>query len=229
MKPLIIIDNGHGVNTPGKRSPVWPDGSQLLEGRWTRDIAREVVDRLLVLGYDARLLVPEDEDVSLPHRVRRAREWVDDHRQRGGIAAQRILVSIHANAFGYYGDNVNLDTYSMEDLILQHQPSGWEAFIYGSNANSRELGTEFYRQALNLLPEHFPVRSRYGNARRGCPLRPKPAQFYLLANAPCVAILTENLFMDNPDDCRYLLSDEGKKAIVRLHFQTIDDYLNKRL
>ncbi|MBO7466971.1 MAG: N-acetylmuramoyl-L-alanine amidase [Bacteroidaceae bacterium] len=229
MPPLIIIDNGHGVDTPGKRSPRWPDGTQLLEGLWTREIASRVSECLQVQGYDVRLLTPEDEDVSLPHRVRRAREWVDEHRQKGGIPAQRILVSIHANASGYYGEHVNLDAYTMDDLLLRHPPSGWEAFIHGANVNCRELGMEFYRQALDMLPERFPVRSRYGNARRGCPLRPKPAQFYMLANAPCVAILTENLFMDNPDDCRYLLSDEGKQAIVRLHYQAINDYLKKRL
>ena len=27
----ILIDNGHGRATAGKRSPVWPDGKQLFE------------------------------------------------------------------------------------------------------------------------------------------------------------------------------------------------------
>lgn len=27
----ILLDNGHGEDTKGKRSPVWKDGSQLLE------------------------------------------------------------------------------------------------------------------------------------------------------------------------------------------------------
>ena len=25
----VLLDNGHGENTPGKRSPKWSDGSQL--------------------------------------------------------------------------------------------------------------------------------------------------------------------------------------------------------
>ena len=101
--------------------------------------------------------------------------------------------------------------------------------MHGSDANCRELGCELYRKALDLLPERFPIRTRNGNARRGLPLFPKRAEFYLLAYAPCVAILTENLFMDNADDCHYLLSDEGRHTIVRLHVQAIDDYLRKRL
>lgn len=28
---LIILDAGHGILTDGKRSPVWPNGSQLFE------------------------------------------------------------------------------------------------------------------------------------------------------------------------------------------------------
>ena len=38
----ILIDNGHGENTPGKRSPKWADGSQLFEWKYTREIARRV-------------------------------------------------------------------------------------------------------------------------------------------------------------------------------------------
>ena len=64
---IILIDNGHGAETPGKCSP---DG-RLREYAWTREIARRVCDKLKSLGYDAGLLVPELNDVSLRERVRR--------------------------------------------------------------------------------------------------------------------------------------------------------------
>ena len=47
----ILIDNGHGIDTPGKRSP---DGV-LREYAWNRLIASRIVDRLLSLGLDADL------------------------------------------------------------------------------------------------------------------------------------------------------------------------------
>ena len=55
----------------------------------------------------------------------------------------------------------------------------------------------------------------------------KEAGFYILKHtiAPCV--LTENLFMDNREDYEFLLSAEGKKAIVDLHVQGILDYIQK--
>ena len=46
----IIIDNGHGIDTKGKRSPVWPDGSQLLEWEFNRDIANRLKEQLKVTG-----------------------------------------------------------------------------------------------------------------------------------------------------------------------------------
>ena len=55
-KMKILIDNGHGSNTPGKRSP---DG-RFLEYRYTREIAAAVVQHLQYRGYDALLLTPEE-------------------------------------------------------------------------------------------------------------------------------------------------------------------------
>lgn len=62
---LILIDNGHGVNTAGKRSP---DG-KLIEAVYARDIASNVVSELRRLGYNEELLTPESYDVSLLERV----------------------------------------------------------------------------------------------------------------------------------------------------------------
>lgn len=64
----ILIDNGHGENTPGKRSP---DG-RFREYMYNREIARAVVEHLQLRGYDAELVVPENEDISLKERVNRA-------------------------------------------------------------------------------------------------------------------------------------------------------------
>ena len=63
----ILIDNGHGRETPGKRSP---DGT-LREYAWNRLIAGQIVNRLVTQGHDAQLLVPEEEDISLKERCRR--------------------------------------------------------------------------------------------------------------------------------------------------------------
>ena len=66
----ILIDNGHGKETPGKRSPVWPDGSQLYEYEFNRDIARRVYAVLTARGVDCELIVSEICDISLAERTR---------------------------------------------------------------------------------------------------------------------------------------------------------------
>ena len=72
---VIILDNGHGVNTPGKCSP----DKTLLEYKW----AREITDRLMVefakLGMKSVKLVPEEIDISLSERVRRANKIYKDN------------------------------------------------------------------------------------------------------------------------------------------------------
>lgn len=50
--------------------------------------------------------------------------------------------------------------------------------------------------------------------------------FFILKHTYCAAVLTENLFMDNREDCAFLLSDAGRKAIIGLHVDGIVAYLN---
>lgn len=97
MRPVVILDNGHGVETPGKRSPVWADGSQLREYEFNRDIVSRIIDMLETDGIEYVDLVPEEYDVSLRERCERANRI---YRNYGGNA---FLISIHANAGGGTG------------------------------------------------------------------------------------------------------------------------------
>ena len=85
----ILIDNGHGIDTKGKRSP---DG-RLLEYAQNRLLAGRIVTAFQARGLDASLLVPEETDISLPERYRRVNEWC---RQLGKDNV--LLISIHCNA-----------------------------------------------------------------------------------------------------------------------------------
>lgn len=87
----ILIDNGHGENTPGKRSP---DGS-LREYAYAREIADRIAHELSARGYDAERIVRETVDVPLSERARRVNEVCG----RYGTA-NVVLVSIHCNAAG---------------------------------------------------------------------------------------------------------------------------------
>ena len=86
---IILLDNGHGFDTPGKCSP---DGF-FREYAYNRYLAFRIQEQLSALGLDARLLVPEREDISLPERCRRANKICEHFG-----SDQVILVSIHVNA-----------------------------------------------------------------------------------------------------------------------------------
>lgn len=189
---LILIDNGHGINTPGKCSP----DKALYEWKYTREIAVEVVKKLNELGYKAIQLVPESTDVSLPQRCKRVNDYCKKN-------SNVVLVSIHVNAAGI-GDK-------------WHNASGWSGWVYTkSSLKSRLLAQLLYKEAK--------LRKLQGN--RSVPKGEYwTANFYILKNTNCPAVLTENLFQDNKQEVEYLLSEEGRKNIIDLHVNGIIAYL----
>ena len=189
----ILIDNGHGAETRGKRSPA----GRLLEYRENRIIARGIVDALTARGLDAILLVPEETDISLPERCRRVNEWC---RQLG--RQNVILISIHCNAAG------------PGDRWLSAR--GWCAYTTRADA----LAISLYTAAQAHLPG-MRLRTDYTD---GDP--DQEAAFYLLRHTICPAVLTENLFMDNYEDCDFLLTKEGQQSLVDLHVDGITAYLS---
>lgn len=113
----ILIDNGHGSDTPGKRSP---DG-KFREYRYTREIAATIVEELQMAGFDAERIVTEDTDISLKERCRRVNEWC---RKLG--AQNVLLVSIHNNAAGSDGK--------------WHDARGWSVHVsLNASTRSKEL------------------------------------------------------------------------------------------
>ena len=192
----ILIDNGHGIDTKGKRSP---DG-RLLEYAQNRLLASRIVSALQARGLDASLLVPEETDISLPERCRRVNQWC---RQLG--RQNVILISIHCNAAGH------------GDRWLSAR--GWCAYTTPGPTGADALATALYTAAQAHLPG-MRLRTDYTD---GDP--DQEAAFYLLRHTSCPAVLTENLFMDNHEDCDFLLSPEGQQALVDLHVDGITSYL----
>ena len=112
----ILIDNGHGIDTKGKRSP---DG-RLLEYAQNRLLAGRIVSALQARGLDASLLVPEETDISLPERCRRVNEWC---RKLGKDNV--LLISIHCNAV--LTENLFIDNPS--DCAFLLSPEGQQSLV----------------------------------------------------------------------------------------------------
>ena len=194
----ILIDNGHGRETPGKRSP---DG-RLLEYAYTRGIARRIVSALTALGHDAELLVPEQEDISLQERCRRVNDWC--HRLGKDSV---ILISIHINAAGHGDRWMNA--------------RGWCAYTTRGNTRADRLATCLYDAAARHLLG-MRLRTDYTD---GDPDLEK--NFYILLHTSAPAVLSESLFMDNQADCDFLMTPEGQQSLVDLHVEGIVNYLSQ--
>lgn len=88
---VVILDNGHGVNTPGKRSP----DSSFFEWEWNRMFVKRLTPELEILGYKVFTIVTEDIDVGLSERANRANKIIAEYG-----ADKCIFLSIHCNAAG---------------------------------------------------------------------------------------------------------------------------------
>lgn len=128
-KMKILIDNGHGNNTPGKCSP-----NGFKEYAYCRNIAAEIVSELRTRGYDAELLVPEIYDVPRIERVHR----VNVKCQSLG-KDNVILVSVHNNAAG------------MGEWM---KARGWSCFTSRGQTKSDKLADHLYKVAEKVFIGH---------------------------------------------------------------------------
>lgn len=194
----ILIDNGHGENTPGKRSP---DGI-LREYLYAREVADAIVRELVKRGYDAERIVRENVDVALTERTRRVNEYCG----KAG-ASNVILISVHCNAAG--------------DGSEWMKARGWSAYTSKGRTKADKLADCLYSIAESV----FVGQQIRKDMSDGDP--DWEENFYILQKTKCPAVLTENFFQDNKEDVDFLLSPEGKKQIVKVHVDGIIKYITE--
>ncbi len=207
---IIILGTAHRLREPGKQSP---DG-RIKECRYSREICKEIAIKLRAYGYRVEI---DYEPLDLPKTMQvnnnvreRSRElamrvnYVNEVCRQNGTS-NVLYVSVHINAAGANGQ--------------WNKAQGWQVCVStNSSANSRKLANYLYDAAKS----HGLKMRQPNNIHKYW-----PQNLYVLNNTKCPAVLTENLFQDNKDDVNYLLSDEGKHAIVRLHVEGIINYLER--
>lgn len=198
----ILLEAGHGdPPLTGIGSKQSPDG-RLKEYVYCREIVKEVVRRLRAQGYDAENTVPENGDIPLGERCSRVNAWCDR------LGSKKVcFVSIHNNAAGC-GQWMNA--------------RGWEAWTSKGQTMGDKLADCLYDAASRCLPKGTPIRTDMTDGDRD-----KEGNLAVVRGTRCPAVLTENLFQDNKEDVDYLLSPEGREAIVTLHVEGIKAYAAK--
>lgn len=124
MKLIPILDNGHGQETNGKRSPDFGRGI-LFEWEFNRDIVDRVARRLKEAFVPYHVLVPEHKDIDLNTRCKRTNKIYATN-------SKTYLVSIHSNAGG---------------------GTGFEGFTTIGETKSDKLCSEFLNQIKKDFPE----------------------------------------------------------------------------
>lgn len=127
---IVLIDNGHGANTPGKCSP----DKQIHEYSYTRELASLLEHELQKKGIPAIRITPEVEDIPLNTRVSRINTICKEFGPQNCC-----LISLHLDAAG--SDN------------KWHSARGFSVRVAkNASQKSKKLARLLYEQAevLNL-------------------------------------------------------------------------------
>jgi N-acetylmuramoyl-L-alanine amidase len=134
----ICIDAGHGITTPGKRSP---DGT-LKEFEFNSYVAYHLAKLLKEYEkVETMFTHSNDRDVKLEDRVKKANNWNAD-----------LFISIHANAFGN-GSDFN-SAHGIETYVYKTKPT--KAYEVGLNCQ-KELLRLTHRENRGIKTSEFYV------------------------------------------------------------------------
>jgi len=120
-KYIYCLDAGHGSDTPGKRSPKWEDGTQLLEWQYTRIIRNSIINLLELYKISYYVVNLEDEDISLSERAKRINKLNKNNKT--------ITISLHGNAAGV------------------EEANGYEVWTSPGQTKSDTIADVFYKHA----------------------------------------------------------------------------------
>lgn len=193
---LWCLDNGHGSETPGKRSPVFEfDGKEgrLFEYEFNRDIVARIIERLEEEGVAYFNVVPEVEIGDfLRGRVDRANNKQSD--------LPKLYVSIHSNASR--ADNMN--TWGHDSA------RGIETWHHANSRKGTKMAAIFQRHLIEktgFFNRHLKTTNELN--------------LFVLRETVMPAVLTENGFYNNRFEAVELMKDEVRQQIADAHVEAI--------
>jgi N-acetylmuramoyl-L-alanine amidase len=211
MKNVVIcLDNGHGEETPGKRSPwsackVKPE-LPFREYAYTRELVRMLTPLLEEDGFEVYIVAPEKYDVTLAERCKRINNKVKEAKEKG---KHTLMVSVHNNAAGNGKE--------------WKEAYGWSVWTTRGQNNSDILAQCLYDAAVEILT---PLGQKTRKDRSDGD-DDYEAGFYITKGSNCPAVLVENMFQDCIKEVQWMLTDEGKHALVEIHRRGINNFVKQ--
>lgn len=195
MSYLIAVDDGHGMETAGKRTPALPcdlmfngklrkKGDIIHENEFNQVIMDKFIAGCKRCGINTLEVAPGDSDVALATRVSTANQ-----------KKANLYISFHANALtgkwqtGAYGL-----------VVIKHKTC---------QAKTDELAINVYNELKNGVKWYSNGATKYG-VRKDQDI--SGVSLYVLKNTSMPAILVEYGFMDNVEDVKLMVTDEFSTA-----------------
>lgn len=176
---VVALDDGHGEDTAGKRTPVFPVGHKyagqfMKENHFNKVVTHIAGEHLKRHGFKVLYTAPTDEDTPLATRCAIANNTIKNEFNRRAD----IFVSVHANALnGTWGEAKGIETYVWTNRI---------------NAESGKLAKSIHKHLMQGTPFYD----------RGV----KEKDLYVVRETLMPACLVECGFMDNLREAELLMS-----------------------
>ena len=203
-KYLIAVDSGHGMSTPGKRTPkltknlyidwklVKKKGDIIHEKEFNKASAEYLINALERCGFDTINVSPGNSDISLQDRVRKANN-----------AKANFYIIKHYNALG----NCNYFQSKAKGIVS----------IYNYGSKRSEKAAKLINTELIKAHGGFNFGARSDKDISGFSL-------YVLRNTKMPAVLTESGFMDNVNEAERMLDPKFQKEDAEVTCKAICKY-----
>lgn len=202
--PTIFVDDGHGINTPGKRTPVLPNGQVIKENEFNRPTAEKFIKKAEAVGFNVVPVAPELEDIPLKTRTDRANKIFKELIQKYPNAPKdklAIFISFHYNAYdGKFGTN----------------KGGFEVHYFRKDERYSKNGKILATYILKYLAQGTP------QLNRGV----KGSNFHVLRETLMTAALIEAGFMDVLEEAKLMLNENFQNEVATEVLKGICEYLD---
>lgn len=185
-KLAIILDDGHGMETSGKRSPI----TGMKENEFNRPVMNYIIQICKAKGFLYKEVAPTDYDTPLSVRTNTANAWYADLvKQYGADNVVCVYISIHANAGGGTG----------VEVWIYHNPT----------AQTIKLGNSVLGELVKLKLKNRGLKRGFSCTHKNKPLC--GCNFAVNRDTKMTSLLIEHAFMDTKADAALLLDNNFRK------------------
>lgn len=223
----VVIDAGHGGKDPGAV------GKRSKEKDITLKVALKTGEYIRQYCPDVNVIYTRSGDVAVP-LLKRA--------QIANNKNADLFISIHCNAtssptpcgvetfiMGEHRNNSNLEVAKLENAAILHEDNADEDYSsFDINSPEAYIMLSFFQSehknaSLDLAERiQNQLVKRVGRKDRGV----QQAGFLVLYKTSMPSVLVEIGFLSNPEEEKYMSSDDGQTYIASAIFRAFRDYKN---